>query len=148
MPKPQQTIGTGRVAVWEKRHLPTCLGRLHLRLGGRGPLMMFWPSLLMDGTMWTDVALHFADRYRVALVDAPGHGESEHLTRRFTFDECALAVVQLLDALEAPRVVFIGNSWGGMIGGTFAARYPDRARASVLMNATASPAGLRQKVEF
>jgi len=144
----KERIEARSAAIWESRHLPTCLGRIRVRLAGRGPAMMFWPSLLMDGSMWSEVALHFADRYRAVLVDSPGHGESEHLTRRFTYDECALCIVQLLDGLDVPKVIFVGNSWGGMIGGTFAARYPERVRASVLMNATASAASLRQKLEF
>jgi 3-oxoadipate enol-lactonase len=35
-----------------------------------------------------------------------------------------------------------------MIGGTFAATYPDRIGSAVLMNCTASPAGGRQRVEY
>jgi 3-oxoadipate enol-lactonase len=35
-----------------------------------------------------------------------------------------------------------------MIGGTFAATYPDRIGSAVLMNCTASPAGTRQKIEY
>src|SRR3546814_12367320 len=35
-----------------------------------------------------------------------------------------------------------------MIGGTVAAQYPDRIGAAVLMNATASPAGWRHRIEF
>lgn len=35
-----------------------------------------------------------------------------------------------------------------MIGGTFAASYPDRIGRAVLMNCTASAAGMRQKVEY
>jgi 3-oxoadipate enol-lactonase len=57
-------------------------------------------------------------------------------------------IAQIIDALGIDRVHVIGNSWGGMIGGTFAATYPDRVGVSVLMNATASPAGRRQKVEY
>jgi len=110
--------------------------------------MLFWPSLLMDGSMWTAQADHFADTHRVVLVDPPGHGASEALERTFTFDECAKCVVQVLDALDIDKVHFVGNSWGGMIGGTFAARYPDRVATATLMNCTASPAGLYQKVKY
>jgi len=35
-----------------------------------------------------------------------------------------------------------------MIGGTFAATYPDRIGHAVLMNCTASAAGMRQKIEY
>ncbi|HEX2212658.1 MAG TPA: alpha/beta hydrolase [Mycobacterium sp.] len=109
---------------------------------------MFWPSLLMTGDMWSAQADHFGDRRRVVLVDPPGHGGSDKLTRTFTFDECARCIVDILDCLGIERTHFVGNSWGGMIGGTFAATHPDRVGRAVLMNCTASVAGSRQKVEY
>ncbi len=109
---------------------------------------MFWPSLLMTGDMWSAAATYFSPHRQVILVDPPGHGGSEKLTAPFTFDQCAAVVVDILDSLGLPRTHFVGNSWGGMIGGTFAAMYPDRVGHAVLMNCTASMAGRRQKVEF
>ena len=132
----------------EDRYVETVLGRIRLRVGGSGPAMLFWPSLLMDGTLWAGQSAYFADRFQVIVVDPPGHGGSSLLTRVFSFDECAQVIAQIIDALGIDRVHVIGNSWGGMIGGTFAATYPERVGVSVLMNATASPAGLRQKVEY
>ncbi len=110
--------------------------------------MIFWPSLLMTGDMWAAHADHFADRCRVILVDPPGHGQSQKLTAMFDLADCARCVVDILDTLGEDRAHFVGNSWGGMIGGTFAATYPDRIGSAVLMNCTASPAGVRQKIEY
>jgi len=132
----------------DDQYVDTVLGRIRLRVSGSGPAMLFWPSLLMDGMLWAGQAGHFADRFRVVLVDPPGHGGSTPLTKPFTFGQCAQVIVEILDALGVERTHLIGNSWGGMIGGTFAALYPDRVGISVLMNATASPAGLRQRVEY
>jgi 3-oxoadipate enol-lactonase len=132
----------------ENHDVQTCLGRLRVRSGGSGPAIMFWSSLLMSGRMWSAQAAHFIGRHRVLLVDPPGHGDSAPLTRMFTFDECARCVAEILDALGIERTHFVGNSWGGMMGGTFAARYPQRVGQSVLMNCTASPAGLRHRIEF
>ncbi|MCO1580221.1 alpha/beta hydrolase [Crossiella sp. SN42] len=129
-------------------YVPTVLGRLRIRQAGAGPAMLFWPSLLMDSALWTAQAEYFAGTRQVVLIDPPGHGASQPLTREFTFAECATCVVQVLDHLGLPRADFVGNSWGGMIGGTFAARHPDRIGAAVLMNCTASPAGLRQRLEY
>ena len=131
-----------------EQDVPTVLGRIRIRVGGDGPVVVFWPSLLMDGTMWAAQAEHFAATHRVVLVDPPGHGGSEPLTRLFEFSECARVVVQVLDHVGAETADFVGNSWGGMIGATFAAQFPDRVRTAVLMNCTVSPASLRQKVEF
>ncbi|MEO6085759.1 MAG: alpha/beta fold hydrolase [Umezawaea sp.] len=131
-----------------EQDVPTVLGRIRIRVGGEGPVLVFWPSLLMDGTMWAAQAEHFAATHRVVLVDPPGHGGSEPLTRLFEFSECARVVTQVLDHVGAGTADFVGNSWGGMIGATFAAQFPDRVRTAVLMNCTVSPAPLRQKVEF
>lgn len=132
----------------EDQYVETVLGRIRLRVSGSGPAILFWPSLLMDGTLWSGQAPYFEGRYRVIRVDPPGHGGSSPLRSVFTFAECAQVIAQIIDALGIDRVHVVGNSWGGMIGGTFAATYPDRVGVSVLMNATASPAGLRQKVEY
>lgn len=129
-------------------YVPTVLGRLRVRVAGTGPAMVFWPSLLMDSALWTAQAEYFSGTRQVLLLDPPGHGGSTPLSREFTFAECAECVVQVLDQLDLDRVDFVGNSWGGMVGGTFAARHPARAGVSVLMNCTASPAGLRQRIEY
>jgi len=128
--------------------ISTRLGRLRVMVGGAGPAILFWPSLLMSSSMWAVQAEHFGDRFQVILVDPPGHGDSEALQRTFSFEECADCVRDILDGLDVPRAHFVGNSWGGMIGGTFAARYPDRVGAAVLMNCTGSAAGLQQKLEY
>ena len=88
---------------------------------------------------------HFSSAHQVILVDPPGHGGSQKLTAPFDFADCARVIVDILDGLGLERTHFVGNSWGGMIGGTFAATYPERIGNAVLMNCTASPAGVRQK---
>lgn len=132
----------------QDKDIATLLGRVRVRTGGAGPAIVFWPSLLMDGSMWSAQAEYFSRSHQVVLVDPPGHGASEPLRRLFTFEECAQCVAQILDSLELERAHFVGNSWGGMIGGTFAALYPERIGSAVLMNGTGSPAGIRQKIEY
>ncbi|MBJ7385787.1 MAG: alpha/beta fold hydrolase, partial [Mycolicibacterium sp.] len=100
----------------DSRIVDTRLGRVRVRTSGSGETIVFWPSLLMTGDMWSDQASHFADRYHVVLVDPPGHGESEPLRGHFTFDECAWCISDLLDGLDVQWAHVVGNSWGGMIG--------------------------------
>lgn len=132
----------------ERLEVDTALGRLTVRSVGRGQAITFWPSLLMTGDMWRAQAEHFSVDSRVLLIDPPGHGGSEKLTAPFTFAECAQCIVDVLDALGVATTHFVGNSWGGMIGGTFAANHPDRIGRAVLMNCTASAAGQRQRLEY
>jgi 3-oxoadipate enol-lactonase len=131
-----------------ERTVDTVLGKVRVQVGGTGTPIMFWPSLLMTGEMWHAVADGLVARSRVVLVDPPGHGGSQPLTGMFTFDDCARCVVDILDGLGFDRVHFVGNSWGGMIGATFAASHPDRIGRAVLMNCTAGRASIRQKVQF
>jgi 3-oxoadipate enol-lactonase len=128
--------------------LPTALGRLRVQSYGTGEAILFWPSLLMTGDMWTGQVAAFSADHRVILVDPPGHGGSEKLSSPFNFEDFAQAMVDVLDGLGIERAHFVGNSWGGMIGGTFAALHPDRIGRAVLMNCTASPAGRRQRLEY
>ncbi|OMC27048.1 alpha/beta fold hydrolase [Mycobacterium colombiense] len=107
-----------------------------------------WPSLLMTGDLWAGQAARFGDTHRLVLIDPPGHGGSAPLRAMFSFTDCARCVVDLLDGLDIDRAHFVGNSWGGMIGGTFAALYPDRLHRAVLMNCTASKAGVAQKIKY
>lgn len=136
----------------EIRLIETLLGTLHLEISGsraaKAPWMFCWPSLLMDGRMWEAQAAHFGRRFRVVCLDPPGQGRSTPLTRGFTLEECAVVLRQLLDALGVRDCVLLGNSWGGMMGGVFAALYPERLRAAVLMNCTASAVGPAQQLEY
>lgn len=134
--------------TFRHRDVATKLGELRVRTVGEGPALLFWSSLLMSGDMWLAQARHFSKSYQVILVDPPGHGESEALHRGFEFSECALCVVQVLDALDIRKTHYVGNSWGGMIGGTFAALFPERVGAAVLMNCTASAVGWKQRLEY
>lgn len=133
----------------QSRSVDTVLGRIRVQVSaGTGPAVLMWPSLLMTGDLWSGQAARFAASNRLVLIDPPGQGASEPLRAMFTFTDCARCVVDLLDGLGLPTAHFVGNSWGGMIGATFAARYPDRVGRAVLMNCTASKAGLVQKVRY
>jgi 3-oxoadipate enol-lactonase len=146
-----RTNGGIRVQESMKR-IDTVLGEVAVAVHGSGsgpvPAIVMWPSLLMDHTLWAAQVEHFAARFTTVAIDPPGHGRSSPLTRTFTFDECAEVLRQVLDALGVQRGHVLGNSWGAMIGGTFAARYPDRIGCAILMNGTASPAPRGQRFEY
>jgi 3-oxoadipate enol-lactonase len=134
------------------RRIGTPLGEIAVTVRNNdtaaAPAIVMWPSLLMDHTLWAAQVEHFAGRYTTVAVDPPGHGRSSPLTRTFTFAECADVLTAILDALGIERAHLLGNSWGAMIGGTFAARHPDRVGCAVLMNGTASPPPGRQRFEY
>jgi 3-oxoadipate enol-lactonase len=131
------------------RFVDTVLGKIHVQVSpGAGPAVLMWPSLMMTGDLWAGQAARFGAHNRLVLIDPPGHGGSEPLSGMFSFTECARCVVDLMDGLGIDKAHFVGNSWGGMIGATFAAQHPSRLDRAVLMNCTASKAGFPQKVKY
>ena len=126
--------------------IATCLGALHVEISGTGPAVVCWPSLMLTGSMWSEQAARLCHKFTFVVIDPPGHGRSSPLSRSFTMEECALCVKQVLDALALPDCVLFGTSWGGMVGGAFAALYPERTRGAVLLNTTASGATAFAKI--
>ncbi|MFB7600003.1 alpha/beta fold hydrolase [Streptomyces sp. NPDC056160] len=129
-----------RIEGIAERLIPTSLGLINVRVGGRadGRPMVFWPSLMMDGTMWEYQYEHFAPTHRVVLIDSPGHGKSDALRKIIDLKDCSTVLVEILDALDIGKCVLVGNSWGGMLAGVFPAYHPERSAAAVGINCTAS----------
>jgi 4,5:9,10-diseco-3-hydroxy-5,9,17-trioxoandrosta-1(10),2-diene-4-oate hydrolase len=75
---------------------------------------------------------------RVIALDWPGQGESSPDRQAPSARRYRDLLAGFLDALHLDRVVLVGNSIGGATAIEFAAAYPDRVRALVLMN----PGGL------
>jgi 3-oxoadipate enol-lactonase len=124
----------------DQQKIRTRLGLINVRIGGNSdhPVMVCWPSLMMDGTMWRFQYEHFAPTHCMILIDPPGHGRSDALRRIIDLKECADALVEILDELSVERCILVGNSWGGMLASVFPAYHPERSLAMVAINATAS----------
>ena len=133
-----------------ERLIATSLGILNVRVGGKadGPAMVCWPSLLMNHSMWRFQHQHYASTHRMVLIDAPGIGKSEALRRVISLEECAECLVAILNALNIRKCLFVGNSWGALLGSVFAAWHPERLTGAVLANGTAAPPTLAERVQM
>ena len=114
----------------------TSIGRIAVREVGQGPLtLVLWPSILADHTIYVEQIRAWRIRYRLVVIDGPGHGDSAAATAPFSMADCAQALAAVLDALGEQRpVVVIGTSWGGLVAGEFAITYPGRTAGIVLLN--------------
>jgi 3-oxoadipate enol-lactonase len=119
----------------------TDFGQIAVRVGGneQKPAMVFWPSLLLDGSMWSYQFEHYAPNYHIVLIDPPGIGHSAPLRRPITVDESVTCLRQILDALHIETCIVVGNSWGSLTTGVFAADHPNRLLGAILTNGTAAP---------
>ncbi len=82
-------------------------------LGGRGPVLLFAHAAGFHGRVWGPVADHLTDRFRCIAFDARGHGESGPAGPAFCWQELALDVLAVADALEVEHVYGVGHSSGG-----------------------------------
>jgi pimeloyl-ACP methyl ester carboxylesterase len=88
---------------------------------------------------WDDV-VPLLDAPAVA-VDLPGRGGADPGGRRVTYDTCARAVLDAIDARGFDRVVAVGHSMGGYTISALANATPDRVAHLVYLAALAPPAG-------
>lgn len=131
--------------------IATRLGSLSVRRVGHGRLTVLWPSMFVDSHTWDRVVplllAENPDREYV-LVDPPGLGRSEPLTRRSSIAEAADAARDALDGLGAAGPVdWVGNAFGGHVGYQLATD-PRTIRTLVTISAPTEPvpASLRRKI--
>ncbi len=107
------------------------IGRNNVAVSGRvdGPPLVFAHGFGCDQGMWRHVAPAFTATHRVVLFDHVGAGHSDLSAwdpgRYRRLDGYADDVVEIIEALDLPPVVFVGHSVSAMIGVLAAARRPD-----------------------
>jgi 3-oxoadipate enol-lactonase len=118
------------------RLVATNIGQIAVRQIGEGPqTLVLWPSILADHTIYAHQIQAWRTRYRLVLIDGPGHGASGPAIAQFSMRDCASALAQVLDTLGEQRpVVIVGTSWGGLVAGEFALAYPARTVGIVMLN--------------
>ena len=102
-----------------------------------GPVMVFAHGFGCDQNMWRFVAPAFEETHRVVLFDYVGAGRSDStaydVQRYSTLQGYAQDVIDVCEAVEAEKAVFVGHSVSSMIGVLAANRAPDRIGALVMV---------------
>lgn len=105
-------------------------------------MTVLWPSMFVDSHTWDrmlPLLLQSAPGREFVLIDPPGLGLSESLTRRSTIAEAAGAARDALTALGAGGPVdWVGNAFGGHVGYELASD-PSLIRSFVAISAPTEP---------
>lgn len=110
-----------------------------------GPVIVCLHGRWGRGETWADLMRRYGDRYRVIAPDQRGHGLSSKPLVRYTAEEMAEDVVELLDALGIETCMLIGHSMGAQNAAHVAAMYPTRISGLVLLDKT--PAGPSVRID-
>ncbi|MFC6093214.1 3-oxoadipate enol-lactonase [Saccharothrix lopnurensis] len=113
--------------------------KLHHELSGPpdAPVVVLGNSLGTTTALWEAHLPVLHRRFRVLRYDHRGHGGSPTAPGPYRIDDLADDVLELLDALDLPRVSYCGVSLGGMVGMWLAGHAPERIERLVLCCAVA-----------
>jgi len=134
-------LGVRRI---EQAHPPA--GRFVEVSGGRLHLLELGPAdappvVLLHGASGNvaDMRVALGDglarRYRVILIDRPGHGWSDRPGGRADASPAAQAALihQALERIGVRRAIVVGHSWSGALATAYALAYPDDVSGLVLL---------------
>lgn len=111
--------------------------KLHFRIEGEGPWVTMSHSLACNISMWDEqAALLVKNGYRVLRFDTRGHGHSPAPAGDYTLEQLADDVHELFAEVGITRTHWVGLSMGGMIGETYALKYPGVFQSMVLADTT------------
>ncbi len=105
-------------------------------IAGAGPCITMSHSLACNLHMWDPQMQALTKTYKVLRYDTRGHGQSSAPPGEYTLEQLADDVKALLDALNIKHTHWAGLSMGGMVGQSFALKYPGVFSSMVLADTT------------
>jgi pimeloyl-ACP methyl ester carboxylesterase len=108
---------------------------IHVRSGGSGPAVLLLHGYGETGDMWIPLAAVLARDHAVIVPDLRGLGLSAKPAGGFDKKTQADDVGGVLTALGVDRADVVAHDIGNMVAFQFAARYPQRVRRLVLIDA-------------
>jgi len=100
------------------------------------PWLVLSHSLACSVRMWDPQIAALKDNYRILAYDTRGHGATEAPKEAYTLEQLADDLFFLLKELKIAKAHYCGLSMGGMIGQTFALKYPGIFQTLALADTT------------
>jgi pimeloyl-[acyl-carrier protein] methyl ester esterase len=101
---------------------------MHIEQQGEGPDLVLLHGWAMHAGIFAPLARELEPRFRLHLVDLPGHGSSRDDAGSLDPAECARRIAD-----EVPRAIWLGWSLGGLIAMRAALDRPAAVRGLVLI---------------
>ena len=130
---------TAATNLLEERSFDHGSVRLRYAIGGSGDAVMLVHGLGGAATNWVELLPGLLERYRVLVLDLPGHGGSGPLRRGAGMSDFADAVASVIEREGASPALVVGHSFGGQAALRLAHRRPELVRGLLL----AAPSGIR-----
>lgn len=108
--------------------------QVHYRDVGRGPVLVLLHGLMASLHTWNAWTAQLQQHYRVISLDLPNFGLTGPHPKgmqRYLYSDF---LEHFLQALDIHQCAIAGNSLGGWVAWEYAARYPQRATALILID--------------
>lgn len=88
--------------------------KVNYRISGNGPVLLLLHGYTLSGKLWDPFIEKLSQSFTVIVPDLPGHGKSDEVKGKYTFEKFAEVMIGFLDQLEVSEVNAVGHSGGGM----------------------------------
>jgi pimeloyl-ACP methyl ester carboxylesterase len=122
-------------AAFKIRTIKTNGTELHVRVGGKGPAVVFLHGFGDTGDMWEPIAAKLVADHTVIVPDLRGMGLSAHPGAGYTKLNQASDIAGVMDALKVDKAQLVTHDIGNMVGYALAAQYPARITKWVVIDA-------------
>ena len=136
------------------RYAHSPLGKIAYQILGDGPLDLVFVPLASQNNLdviWEHPPIErylrrLASFSRVILFNLRGSGLSDPISLRApVLEESMMDMKWVLDAVDSQRAALLASEYGGLWSAFFAATFPDRTQALVLLNSFAT---LRRHIDY
>jgi len=95
------------------------------------PWLVFLPGLTADRHLFDRQMVELGKKYNCLVWDAPGHGRSRPFALRFSMDDLAEYLFQILWAERIEKPILVGQSMGGFLSQVYLELHPGGAAGFV-----------------
>lgn len=103
-----------------------------------GPVIICLHGRWGRGQVWADFMNKYGHKYRIIAPDQRGHGLTSKPNSKYSTEEMAQDIINLLQYLDIKRAIIVGHSMGGAIAGYLASEYADYVQAVAILDQPAS----------
>ena len=103
---------------------------------GAGPCLILLHGFLESSAIWKKIIPQLTEKFRVLVIDFPGHGLSANLEEPLSMEKGAEIINSILEHLNIDEMFMVGHSMGGYIALAFLEQFSEKVKGVVLMNST------------
>ncbi|MCA9836172.1 MAG: alpha/beta hydrolase [Trueperaceae bacterium] len=120
------------IKTWQEGDVDSSGVKIHYyRTGGEGPKLILLHGITDNGLCWPEVTEALGEKYDIIMLDARGHGLSDHAASYLPKDHVA-DVDAVMENLGIAKAAVLGHSMGAVNASYFAVTHPEKLSCLLL----------------